>query len=84
MNVGRLCSVQGSTQLDTHQRASEYLRLICSQYPGMGFSSSTEWVGEQAVTALQLLLADTNCTDDERRAVQRFLDLAREELPGPA
>jgi hypothetical protein len=82
MNVGRLCSIQGTQQLDTHTRASEYLKAMCSRYPGMGFTAQVEWVGEQMVEALRLLLADTNCSDDERRAVDHFLRLAAEELPG--
>jgi hypothetical protein len=48
----------------------------------MGFTSRIEWIGEQAIDGLRLLLADTNCTEDERRAVNRFLDLAAEEVPG--
>ncbi|GAC1332495.1 MAG: hypothetical protein NVS2B16_17320 [Chloroflexota bacterium] len=82
MNVGRMCSVQGSSQLDTHQRGSEYLKLVCARYHGMGFTSQLEWVGEQMVEALGLLLNDTRCTDDERRAVEKFLKLAAEEVPG--
>jgi hypothetical protein len=50
----------------------------------MGFSSHVEWVGEQVVEALRLLLADTNCTEEERQSVHRFLDLAAQELPGEA
>ena len=84
MNVGRLCSIAGSSDLDTHQRVSEYLRMVCAAYPGMGFTSQIEWMGERSVDALRLLLADTNCTEDERRAVDRFLDLASAELPGPS
>ena len=82
MNVGRLCSIQGSYQLESHQRVADYLKLVCSPYHGMGFTSRIEWVGEQTLSALRVLLADTSCTDEERRAVQRFLDLAAEELPG--
>jgi hypothetical protein len=82
MNVGRLCSIQGVSVLDTHKRGSEYLKIMCARYPGMGFSAHTEWIGEQMVDALRLLLKDTNCTEDERRAVERFLDLAGEELAG--
>jgi hypothetical protein len=48
----------------------------------MGFSPRVEWVGEQTIAALELLLADTNCTDEERRAVSRFLELASQEIPG--
>jgi hypothetical protein len=48
----------------------------------MGFTSQIEWVGEQMIAALRLLLADTTCTEEERRAVERFLALASEELPG--
>jgi hypothetical protein len=84
MNVGRLCSIEGAAELQTHQRASEYLKAVCARYPGMGFSPQMEWLGEQMVLGLRLLLADTSCTEDERRAVQRFLNLAVEELPGPA
>lgn len=84
MNVGRLCSIEGPSTLNSHQRATAYLKLMCRQYPGMGFSSHVEWVGEQMVAALRLLLADTSCTEDERRAVDRFLALAAEELPGEA
>lgn len=82
MNVGRLCSIESSQQLDTHQRVSEYLRAVCSRYPGMGFTSRIEWTGEQTIEALRLLLSDTNCSDEERRAVERFLHLAAEEIPG--
>jgi hypothetical protein len=82
MNVGRLCSIEGSQQLDTHQRASEYLKVVCSRYGGMGFTSRIEWIGEQTIDAMRLLLADTSCTEEERKAVERFLDLASEELPG--
>lgn len=82
MNVGRLCSIAGSSDLDTHQRVSEYLRLVCAAYPGMGFTSRIEWIGERSVDALRLLLADTSCSEDERRSVERFLDLASAELPG--
>jgi hypothetical protein len=56
--------------------------MVCSPYHGMGFTSRIEWIGEQTVRALRLLLAETVCTDEERRAVERFLDLAAEELPG--
>ena len=84
MNVGRLCSIEGPSSLNTHQRAVEYLKLMCANYPGMGFSSHVEWVGEQMVQALRVLLADTSCTDEERRAVERFLDLAAQDLPGEA
>jgi hypothetical protein len=82
MNVGRLCSIDGPTALNTHQRASAYLKLLCDAYPGMGFSPHVEWIGEQMVSALRILLSDTNCTEDERRAVDRFLELAAQELPG--
>ena len=82
MNVGRLCSIQGSQQLDTHQRATEYLKSVCARYHGMGFTARVEWVGEQMIEALRLLLADTKCTEEERRSVERFLALAAEELPG--
>jgi len=82
MNVGRLCSIQGSQQLNTHQRASEYLKAVCARYHGMGFTSRIEWVGEQTIEALRLLLSDTSCTDEERRAVERFLELASQEMPG--
>jgi hypothetical protein len=83
LNVGRLCSIQGSNQLDTHMRASEYLKTVCGRYPGMGFSPRIEWIGEQMVEALRLLLSDTRCSDEERKAVERFLTLAAEEQPGP-
>lgn len=83
MNVGRLCSIEGTRQLSTHRRGSDYLKHVCARYPGMGFTARIEWIGEQTVEALRLLLADTNCTEEERRAVERFLDLAAEELPGP-
>jgi hypothetical protein len=36
------------------------------------------------VRALRALLSDTSCSEDERRAVERFLDLAYQELPGEA
>lgn len=84
MNVGRLCSVQGSTEATSHGRLAEYLKVQCERYPGMEFAPRVEWIGEQAVEALRLLLADTRCTEEERRAVARFLALASEELPGPA
>lgn len=84
MNVGRLCSVQGSSEPKTHRRLAEYLKAVCARYPGMGFSSRTEWIGEQTLDALHLLLADTRCSEMERRAVERFLSLAAEELHGPA
>ncbi len=82
MNIGRLCSIEGSSQSDSHQRGSEYLKAICTRYQGMGFSAHTEWVGEQMIGALRLLLKDTNCTEEERRAVERFLDLAAHEQAG--
>lgn len=82
MNVGRLCSITGTQHADTHTRVSEYLKTVCARYQGMGFTTRLEWVGEQTVEALRLLLADTRCSEDERRAVERFLDLAAEELPG--
>jgi hypothetical protein len=82
MNVARLCSVTGAQQGDTHMRVSEYLKAVCAPYRGMGFTTRLEWVGEQTVEALRLLLADTRCSEEERRAVERFLDLAVEELPG--
>lgn len=82
MNVGRMCSIQGSHQLETHQRASEYLKAVCARYQGMGFTSRIEWAGEQMIDALRLLLQDTNCTEEERRAVERFLRLASEEVSG--
>jgi hypothetical protein len=84
MNVGRLCSIQGSAEVTTHHRMSEYLKVVCERYPGMEFTARIEWIGEQALDALRLLLADTRCTDEERRAVERFLGLAGEELSGPA
>lgn len=82
MNVGRLCSITGTQHTDTHQRVAEYLKVVCAPYPGMGFTARVEWVGEQTLAALRLLLADTRCTEEERRAVEKFLDLASEELPG--
>lgn len=82
MNVGRMCSIQGAHEQDTHQRASEYLRVVCAPYQGMGFTAREEWVGERMIDALVLLLQDTNCSDEERRAVNRFLHLAAEEVPG--
>lgn len=84
MNIGRLCSIEGPSSLNVHQRSTAYLKMRCAGYPGMGFSSHVEWVGEQMVEAMRLLLADTNCTEEERRAVDRFLDLAAQELPGEA
>jgi hypothetical protein len=84
MNVGRLCSIEGPNSLNSHQRATAYLKMMCAHYPGMGFSSQVEWVGEQMVQALRLMLADTGCSEEERRAVERFLDLATQELPGEA
>ena len=82
MNVGRFCSIAGQQGADTHQRVSEYLKAVCAAYRGMGFTSRIEWVGEQTIEALRLLLADTRCTEEERRAVEKFLDLASQELPG--
>jgi hypothetical protein len=84
MNVGRLCSIEGPSSQNTHQRVTGYFKMMCANYPGMGFSSHVEWVGEQVVEALRLLLADTNCTEEERQSVHRFLDLAAQELPGEA
>jgi hypothetical protein len=84
MNVGRLCSIQGSAEEQTHWRLAEYLKVVCGRYPGMEFSARVEWLGEQTVDALRLLLADTRCTEAERRAVEHFLGLASEELSGPA
>ena len=66
----------------SHQRVSEYLKLVCNRYEGMGFTSRTEWIGEQTIAALELLLADTHCSNDERKAVESFLALARQEMPG--
>ena len=82
MNVGRLCSITVTQQGDTHARVSEYLKAVCARYQGMGFTTRLEWTGEQTVEALRLLLADTRCSEDERRAVERFLEIAAEELPG--
>jgi hypothetical protein len=36
------------------------------------------------VRALRIRLSDTSCTEDERRAVERFLDLVSQELRGEA
>jgi hypothetical protein len=75
-----MCSIEGSSQQNTHQRATDYLREVCSRYPGMGFSTRLEWVGEQMIDALRLLLRDTNYSVDERAAISRFLDFASEEI----
>jgi hypothetical protein len=82
MNVARLCSISGAQNADTHMRVSEYLKAVCSPYAGMGFTARLEWVGEQTIEALRLLLADTRCSEEERHAVERFLALASQELPG--
>lgn len=41
-----------------------------------------EWVAEKTIQGLRKLLADIQCTDEERKAIEEFLELASEELPG--
>lgn len=82
MNVARLCSIAGTGKLDTHQRISDYLKRRCAAYPGIGFSPQIEWIGEQTIVALRSFLQDIDCTSGEREAVERFLELAGEEVSG--
>ena len=82
MNVSRLCDVQGATAPDTHQRVSEYVKRICEQYRGMGFTPREEWLVEQTVVALRQLLDDIRASEAGRNAVEAFLAIAAEERPG--
>lgn len=82
MDVGRPCGLLGAEEHARHQRIASYLKGICTQYSGMGFTAREEWVAEQTVQALCVLLSDVDCTEDERRAIEEFLALAGEELPG--
>ena len=83
MDVGRLCGVLGAEDHATHQRIAEYVKTLCEQYRAMGFTPRDEWVMEQTIRGLRLLLADLQVSDPGRRAVEAFLAIASEELPGP-
>ena len=82
MDSGRFARVQGAESHATHMRISEYVRRICDRYPAIGFSTQQEWVVERTVEALRTMLTHVRCTDEERRAVEEFLNLASEVLPG--
>jgi hypothetical protein len=82
MDVGRLCSVQGGERHTSHQRIAEYVKARCEQYPGIGFPPRVEWVAEQTLHGLRLLLAELTCTEEERRTIEGFLAIASQEIPG--
>jgi hypothetical protein len=82
MDLGRLSGALNAGKHASHQRVAEYVRHACASYAGIGFGPREEWVAEKTVEALRLLLADTQCTDEERRAIEEFLALAGEEVPG--
>ena len=83
MDVGRFCGVQGAEVHATHMRIAEYVRALCERYPATGFTPHQEWIVEQTMEALQLMLADVQCSDDEHTAIADFLALATETRPGP-
>lgn len=82
MDVGRFCGVQGAEDHATHMRIAEYVRVICERYPATGFTPHHEWIVEQTMEALRIMLNDVRCSQAERRAVEDFLTLASEVLPG--
>jgi hypothetical protein len=82
MDVGRLCKLTGTKSGTAHQRIAEYVKPLIERYHGMGFAPREEWVVEQTIEGLRRMLADTRCTDEERRAIEEFLGLASEELAG--
>jgi hypothetical protein len=82
MDFGRLSGVLGAEKHATHQRIAEYVKTQCEAYSGIGFGAREEWLAEKMIEALRTLLADVRCTDEERRAIEEFLALASEELPG--
>ena len=82
MDLGRLSGALDAEKQATHQRVSEYLKRVCAQYRAIGFGAREEWVGEKTLAALRLFLDDVDCTDQERRAIEEFLALAGEEIPG--
>ena len=82
MDVGRLCKLAGGDSGARHQRIAEYVKPLIERYHGMGFAPREEWVVEQTIEGLRRLLANTRCTDEERRAIEQFLALAAEELAG--
>ncbi len=81
MDVGRFCGVIDGEAHATHQRIAEYVKPLCSQYYGLGFTPREEWVMEQTMQALRTLLSDLRCTEDERRAIEEFLTLAVQDVP---
>lgn len=82
MDIGRFSGALDAEKHATHQRVAEYVRPLIAGPTGIGFTPREEWVAEQTIKALQLLLTDTVCTDAERRAIEEFLTLASQELPG--
>jgi hypothetical protein len=82
MNVGRFCDVLGGDNQSTHQRIASYVKQHWGSYSGLSFSPREEWVAEQTMLSLRAFLEDVRCADEERRAINEFLDLATEELPG--
>ncbi len=82
MDVSRLAGVLGAEQHAAHQRVAAYVKGLCEHYPGMCFTAREEWVVEQSLRGLHLLLADLSCTPEERRAIEEFLAIAGGEVPG--
>ncbi len=81
MDVGRFCGAIDGVAQATHQRIAEYVKPLCNQYHGLGFTPREEWVMEQTMQALQTLLTDVRCTNEERQAIEEFLALAAQEVP---
>ena len=69
MDVGRFYGVQSGVRHVTHQRIAVYVKALCTRYAGMGFTPREEWVAEQTMQGLHLLLA-----------VEAFLALASQEI----
>jgi hypothetical protein len=83
MDVGRFCGVAGSEANARHQRIADYVKRRCDHYAGMGFTPREEWIVEQTIAALGELLGDIRCSTEERAAIEEFLHLAAQDLPGP-
>lgn len=81
MDVGRLCGLRGAEANAAHQRVAEYVKTICMQYHGMGFAAREDGLLNGRFRRSSSL-ADVRCTEEKRRAVEEFLVLAEEELPG--
>jgi hypothetical protein len=65
MDVGRLCGLQGSGELATHQRIASYVKGFCERYSGLDFTAREEWAVEQSIAGLRHLLSDVLCTQEE-------------------